>query len=104
MKPHDPTHDPNKGEDEEGARRYHDDVREFMAEGKVEPAADEARIFLEQEPEEAARAERAGKRGPRRGPRVSVDELVAKGKTYVDRARPVVRRAVDRVRARLGRK
>lgn len=94
----------NQGEgDKLSARRYNRDVREFIAEGKVEDAAHEAREYLEREPDEAARAEERAKRGPR-GTRVSVDELVAKGRTVIDRVRPIVKRAADRVRSRLGRK
>lgn len=40
----------------------------------------------------------------RRGPpptKVSVDELVAKGRTVFDRVRPIVERFVGRVKARL---
>ena len=42
-------------------------------------------------------------RPQRRGTRVSVDELVAKGRTFVDRVRPTVERVVSKVRSRLGR-
>jgi len=42
-------------------------------------------------------------RTQRRGTRVSVDELVAKGRTFVDRVRPTVERVVSTVRSRFGR-
>jgi hypothetical protein len=87
----------NQGEgDRVSARRYNRDVREFIAEGRVDEAASDAREYLEREPDEAAAAEKKAKRGPH-GTRVSVDELVAKGRTIVDRVKPYV----ARVRARL---
>jgi len=105
MKPEKPTQrDANQGEgDRRSARRYNNEVREFVAGGQVEPAAREAEAFVAHKPEEAARAERRARRGPR-PTRISIDELVAKGKTVVDRMRPVVDRAVGRLRARFARK
>ncbi len=105
MNPEKPTpHDPKQGEgDRSSARRYNQDVREFVAGGKVEPAAHEAETYVTQKPQDAARAERSAKRGPR-STRISLDELVAQGRTVVDRVRPIVDRAVGRLRARFGRK
>jgi hypothetical protein len=57
-------------------------VREFVAGGRVEPAA---------------RAEAEARHGPR-SPRVSVDELVAKGRTMIDRMELLVRRIAGRLR------
>jgi hypothetical protein len=110
MKPHNPTtgktgDGPNQGEgDKASARQYNKHVREFMADGKVEDAANEAKVWVEREPEDATRAEQKARRGPQAGTRVSVDELLAKGKSVVDRIRPYVDRAADKVRARLNRK
>lgn len=117
MKPHNPTQngtranrdrtgkDPNQGEgDRISARHYNRAVREFMAEGKVDEAAHEAKVWVEREPEDAMRAERQAKRGPNRGIRVTADELVDKGRTIVDRIRPVFERAANAVRSRLHRK
>ena len=105
MRPRNTSQDPNQGEgDKISARHYNRDLREFIAEGKVDDAAEEARRFVERDPAEAARAEERAKRGPRRGKRVSVDELVAKGRTVVDRVRPYGRRATQKLRSRLGRK
>ena len=91
--------DPNQGEgDRKSARRYDRHVREFIAEGKVSDAASEAKSYVEHEPDEAARAEQTARR-----PRMklaSVDEIVAKGHSVLDR----VQRVVERVRARLTRK
>lgn len=90
--------DPNQGEgDKLSARHYNRDVREFVADGKVDEAAREAAKYVETHPEEAARAERAARKGPHKT-RVSVDELVAKGRTVLDRARPMVKRVIDRLR------
>ena len=90
------------------ARRYDSDVRKFVEEGKVSDAAHEAEDYVERDPEGAAAAEAAAKRGPRSGisasRRVSVDELVAKGHSLIDRVRPMVDRAVGSLKARLGRK
>jgi hypothetical protein len=97
--------DPNQGEgDRISARRYDKHVREFIGEGKVPDAADEARLFVEREPEDAAKAEAAGKHGPKATRWASVDELVTKGQSVVERVRPMVSRAVSRLRARLARK
>jgi hypothetical protein len=98
-----PGADPMQGEgDRISARHYNREVSQFVADGKVDEAAREAARFVESEPEEAARAERAGRKGPH-PTRVSVDELVAKSRTVVDRVRPVVKRVVGRVRSRLHR-
>ncbi|HEU4610821.1 MAG TPA: hypothetical protein VFS15_02045 [Kofleriaceae bacterium] len=97
--------DPNQGEgDRISARRYDNHVREFIGEGKVPDAAEEARLFVDREPEDAAKAEAAGKRGPKSTRWASVDEIVTKGQSVVERVRPIVHRAVTRVRARLARK
>jgi hypothetical protein len=104
MKPEKPTQpDAKQGEGDRGsARRYNKEVSEFVAGGKVEPAARDA-ANVAHKPQDAARVERSARRGPR-STRTSLDELVAKGRTVVDRVRPVVDRAVDRLRARFGRK
>lgn len=102
MKPRNP--DANQGEgDHVSARRYNRDVREFVADGKVDEAAREAESYVEREPEDAARAERAAKRGPN-ATRVSAEDLIAKGRTVLDRVRPMVTRAIDKIRSRIHRK
>jgi len=99
MKPNDS--DPNQGEgDRKSARRYNRKLREFIAGGTVDEAAHEAEAYVEREPEDAERAERVAKRGPHGGTKVSVDELVAKGRTVFDRVRPLVSRVVARARRR----
>jgi hypothetical protein len=96
--------DPNQGEgDKASARRYNEHAEEFVREGKVPQAAQDARGYIERDPGDAAKAEAKAKKGPF-GTRVSVDELVAKGRTVVDRAKPVVERMVGNLRARFGRK
>jgi hypothetical protein len=83
--------DPNQGEgDRASARRYDEHVRDFVQDGKVESSATEARQYVDRDPEGAAKAEAEAKRGPRS---VSVDQLVAKGRSFV-----------ERLRARFGRK
>jgi hypothetical protein len=55
----------NQGEgDKISARRYNNDLREFISEGKVENAAREARRFVDTHPDDAARDERKAKHGP----------------------------------------
>lgn len=96
--------DPNQGEgDRASARRYDQHVREFIDEGNVPDAANDAKVFVESEPEEAAKAEAAAKHGPG-ARRVSVDELVAKGHSLIERVRPVVDRAIGSLRTRFSRK
>ena len=96
--------DPNQGEgDKASARRYNDHVSEFVAEGKVSDAASDARTYVERDPADAAKAEAKAKKGPF-GARVSVDEIVAKGHTVIERIRPTVNRVVGNLRARFGRK
>lgn len=96
--------DPNQGEgDKVSARHYNREVREFIADGKVDDAARDAARFVEAEPREAERAERKARKGPSSS-RVSIEELVAKGRTVIDRVRPIVDRVVDRVRTKFNRK
>ncbi len=96
--------DANQGEgDRVSARHYNNQVRDFVADGKVEAAARDAEAYVATRPDEAARAERKARRGPR-PTWISLDELVAKGRTVLERARPIVDRAVGKLRTRLGRK
>ena len=105
MRPRNTSQDPNQGEgDKASARHYNRDLREFIAEGKVDDAAEEARLYVEREPADADRAEAKAKRGHRRTKGVTVDELIAKGKTVVDRVRPYIERAQQKIRERFGRK
>jgi hypothetical protein len=105
MKPEKPTQrDANQGEgDPASARHYNQQLREFIAGGKVEPAARDAEAYVVNKPEDAARAERRARRGPQ-GTRVSLDEMVAKSRTVVDRVRAIMDRTLGRLRARFGRK
>jgi hypothetical protein len=101
MKPENPT-DPNQGEgDRVSARRYDRHVQDFVAGGNVEPTARAAERYVELAPDDAARAESKARRGPP-STRVSLDELVAKGRTVIERLRPIVDRAVGKLRARFG--
>lgn len=103
MRPRNDSQEPNQGEgDKVSARKYNRDLREFIAEGKVDEAAEDARLYVERDPADAERAEAKAKRGPRN--KVSVDELVAKGRSIVERVRPYLERAQQKLRARFGRK
>jgi hypothetical protein len=96
--------DPNQGEgDRVSARRYDKHVQEFVSEGNVADAANEARDYVEREPDDATKAERKAKLGPK-GRALSVDEIVAKGHSVIERVRPMVDRALGSLRARFGRK
>jgi hypothetical protein len=102
MKPDKPGHDEDQGEgDPIAARRHPRHVREFVADGKVEPAAHDAEAHGERAPDDAARAEARARRGPP-PTRVSLDELVAKGHTVIDRVESLVRRLGNRLGHRLG--
>jgi len=104
MKPEKPTQrDANQGEGaRSSARRYDRQLREFIAGGQVEPAAHEAEAYVVNKPEEA-RAERRARRGPQ-PTRISIDEMIARSRTVVERVRPVVHRVLGKLRARLVRK
>ena len=92
---------PNQGEgDRLSARRYDNHVREFVADGKVEEAAAEAREFVEKQPRKARKAEERAQRGPRMRRFMSLDNLVAKGHTVLDR----VQATAERLRARFAKK
>jgi hypothetical protein len=72
----------NQGEgDRESGRRYDDHVREFVADGKVAPAANSAETFVDQHPKQAHHDEQKAKHGPHG----VFEELVAKGKQIVER-------------------
>ena len=95
--------DPNQGEgDRISARRYDKRVRQFIDEGNVPDAADDARLLGERDRDAAAKEEAAGKRGPKSGRFASVDEIVAAGHSVIERVRPMVRRAVGNLRKRFG--
>jgi hypothetical protein len=106
--------DPNQGEgDRVSARRYDKHARHFVDEGNVPDAAKEARVYVDRDPDDAANAEAQAKRGPRAAgsaagvsdrARASVDELVAKGQSVVEKVRPMVSRVVGNLRARFGKK
>jgi hypothetical protein len=100
MKLDKPTPDQNQGEgDRASAGRYQRHVHEFVAGGEVEPAARDAEQYVERAPDDAARAEAAARRGPR-PTKVSLDELVAKGHTVIDRMEALARRIAGRLRRR----
>jgi hypothetical protein len=101
MKLDKPNPDQNQGEgDRASARRYQRHVREFVAGGEVEPAARDAEQYVERAPDDAARAEAAAARRGPRPTKVSLDELVAKGHTVIDRMEALARRIAGRLRRR----
>jgi hypothetical protein len=96
--------DPNQGEgDRISARRYDRNVREFIDQGKVPDAAADARQYVDREPDQAMKAENMAKRGPG-GHQSTVEGLIAKGHSVIDRLRPRVDRALGSLKARFGRK
>jgi len=101
MKPEKPTRTPgdegNQGEgDRISARRYDRHVREFVARGKVEQAAKDAGAYVERLPDDAERAERRARRGPH-PTKVTLEELVAKGRTVIERVRSIAHRITGRL-------
>lgn len=93
-------HDVNEGEGSRTAARGYDaGLQSFIREDKVEPAARDARRFVEEHPTEAERDEMAGKAGPRPIVR-RVEELLAEGRAIVERAVTRVRSAIQRRAAR----
>lgn len=105
MKPGNSTQgDANQGEgDRISAHHYNEQLREFVASGKVESVAREAEEYVEHHRDEAARAERRARRSSR-GTETSLEEIVAKGRTVVEQVRPIVDRALGRLRARFSHK
>jgi hypothetical protein len=107
MKPDKPTEDGHRRKgDRLSTRRHGRKVREFVARREVAPAARVGADIVEPRREQAGRADRKVRRGPR-ATRVTVDELVAKGRTVIDRIEALVHRVADRIgsrRARRGRK
>jgi len=76
--------DENQGEgDKFSSRKYTNDLRDYISTGKVDKAANDARAYVERDPEDAARAERKAKRGPVK----PIDELVAMGRNLVERVK-----------------
>lgn len=102
MKPTNPNGNQGEG-DKVSARHYNEAASKFAADDdKVDEAAHEAAAYVDAEPADAKQAERAAKRGPQ-GTRVSVDELVDLGRSVVDRVKPIVDRAIARVKSTLNR-
>ena len=75
------------------------DVVLYVANANEDPRV---AAYVDAEPADAKQAERAAKRGPK-GTRVSVDELVDLGRSVVDRVKPIVDRAIARVKSTLNR-
>ena len=87
MRPRDTSNDPLQGEgDRISARHYNRDLREFIAEGNVDEAAQDAAAYVERGPEDAERAEQAARRGPR-NMRGIVHNLMSEGKSLFEHYR-----------------
>ncbi|HEX2689267.1 MAG TPA: hypothetical protein VHN14_21745 [Kofleriaceae bacterium] len=85
----------NQGEgDRRSARRYDRHLEDFVAEGKVDDAARNAREFVTMHPAEAERAEREAKAGPKT--QHSDDGIVARGRRWFERIRHAVRERLGR--------
>ena len=91
MKPNQPK-DPNQGEgDRVSARSYEQKLKEFMSEGKVDPAArDAARAVDGPEGPALRAAEEAGKAPARTG---VVDALKGVGRAFMTGARAAIEQA-----------
>jgi hypothetical protein len=88
--------DPNQGEgDRASARRYDKHAKEFVREGKVAPAARDAKQYVEKDPEGAERAERTARRGPH-GYLGMIEDIVAKGRSIVERVRARITAATQK--------
>jgi hypothetical protein len=74
-------------------------VQSFIAGNKVEPAAREAKDYVEHHPTEAERDEMAGKAGPRPLAR-RVEELITEGRAIVHRAVSRVKRVRSKIAKR----
>ena len=78
----------NQGEgDRASARRYNEHAQEFIASGKVEPAAEQAEGYVERDPADAAAAEAKARKGPRASRLPALHELVAKARSVLARLR-----------------
>ncbi len=88
----------NEGEGSRSAdHSYTSGLQSFIAEDKVEPAAQEAKAFVEQHPTEAERDEMAGKAGPKPFVR-RIEELATEGKAMFDRAVSRVKSIIEKRR------
>jgi hypothetical protein len=92
--------DQNEGEGSRtAARAYNSDLRAFIAEDRVEPAAKDAKQYVDAHPTEAAEAEATAKAGPTPIAK-RVEELYTEGRAMVDRAVSRVRSVIERRRRR----
>lgn len=88
--------DRNEGEGSRtAARGYNTGLQSFIRENKVEPAAHDAKKFVQEHPTEAERDEMAGKLGPRPIGR-RVEELITMAKAMFDRVVARVRSVIQR--------
>ncbi len=92
-------HGKNEGEGNRTAdQAYRQAVQSFIAKDRVEPAAREAKSYVEHNPTQAERDEMAGKAGPR-PIRRRIEALASGGKEIVHRAVSRVKSMIDKRRA-----
>ena len=92
--------DKNEGEGSRtAARAYNRDVEDFIHSDRVEPAAREAKQYVEDFPDAAEAAEAKAKAGPKPIAR-RVEELYTEGRAMVNRAVSRVRSVIERRRRR----
>lgn len=103
MKPDKPTQPDARHGEGEGVSVHLDceQLREFIAGGPLGSVAHESGAYVGRQ-REAAPMARNAVRGSQT--QISIDELVAKNRSIVERVRPMVRRAVGRLRVRFRRK
>ena len=88
----------NEGEGNRTAdHAYTQGLQSFIASDKVEPAAREAKTFVDENPTQAERDEMAGKAGPK--PFIHrLEELATEGKAMFDRAVTRVKSVIEKRR------
>jgi hypothetical protein len=77
----------------------YEQLREFVAGGSIKPAAPRIEAYAGGSREAAPRKARRGFRTE-----ISLDEMVARNRSLVDRVRPIVDRVMGRLRARFDHK
>ena len=86
----------NEGEGSRSAARDYDQAAEkFVKDGKVAPAAEQARAAVDRDPAGAAADEAAARTGPKE-PRPHLDDIVKREESVVDK----VKHAVGKLRPR----
>ena len=92
--------DRNEGEgNRTAARDYNDGLQSFLATTDIEPAAREAKQFVDSHPAEASAAERKASEGP--APiRRRIEELISEGRAIATRLIARGKKMIERARAK----